>query len=164
MNIRPEQIIYETDALIVRAAGLPHVSRLDGGHIMVVTKRIIAERYELTPQEAKECMWMTCVLDVAYKAAMQRQGVDIVKLNYYEMGNWAWFVQTPAPRFHIHVYGRVWGKPKKQGFPEALWLPPKNDSYYENNERLTLEDIAAIGSEIKLVIMDPKYAKEVWCR
>lgn len=164
MNIRPEQIIYETDLLIVRAAGLPHVSRRDGGHIMVVPKRVVGERHELTPQEATECMWMTCVLDVAYKAGMSRQGIKIVKINYYEMGNWAWFNNPPTPRFHVHMYGRVWGTPKSQGFPEALLLPLKGDSYYEQTERLTAEDIAVIREEIEKTIQDPKFKREDWCK
>lgn len=162
MTIREEDIIYETELLIVKRAGLAHVSREDGGHIQILTKRDISERRFMTPPEAVECAWLTNITGQAFERAMNRQGVEVVKVNYYDMANWPFFDPIPKPRFHIHIYGRVWGS-EKQPFPEALTLPRKGDSYYTQTIRLSDEDMGAIRAEIVATAASETYAhREAW--
>ena len=159
MTIRPEDVIYETNLLLVKRAGLAHVSREDGGHIQILTKRDIAERRFMTPQEEVQCAWLTSLMGEAYEKAMNRQGVKVVKINYYDMANWPFFDAEPKPRFHIHIYGRVWGS-EAQPFPEALTLPKKGDLYYEQTTRVTDDDVIIIREEIEALATTDKYAKK----
>ena len=160
MNIYQDSIIFETDMLLVKRAGTPHVSRSDGGHVQILTKRDIPERRDMTPAESVECAWLTDIVGEAFETAMNKQGIEVVKINYQDNGNWAFFDSEPKPRFHIHIYGRVWGKPANQGFPDALFLPPKGDPYYAQTERLTNDDMRAIREEILRIIDLPKYANK----
>jgi hypothetical protein len=43
----------------------PHVTRLDGGHIVIVPKRSISERWEFTQEEAVDCMRISMIVGEA---------------------------------------------------------------------------------------------------
>ena len=47
----------------------------------------------------------------AFQNAMNNRGVPIVKINYEDLGNWAYSPEHKArgekPHFHIHIFGRI---------------------------------------------------------
>ena len=48
----------------------------------------------------------------AYKKAMKKRNVDIVRINYFEAGNWAYKDEYKEngeikPFYHEHIYGRT---------------------------------------------------------
>lgn len=40
------------------------------------------------------------------------QGIKVIKVNYQDMGNWAW-KQGRQPFLHYHIFGRVMGAVKQ---------------------------------------------------
>lgn len=162
MTILPEDTIYETEHLILSRARFAHVSREDGGHIRIVTKRDIPERRFMTPRESVECAWLTDIAGEALENAMRRQGIEIVKINYQDNGNWAFFDEEPHPRFHVHLYARSKDS-VLQPFPQALHFPDPNDEYYTKCTRLTDEDMTLIREEIEKLAQAEKYSsKDEW--
>lgn len=159
MTILPEDTIFETEHLILSRAVKPHIPREDGGHIRILTKRDIPERRFMTPQESVECAWLTDIAGEALENAMHRQGIEIVKINYQDNGNWVYFDEEPHPRFHVHLYARRWGS-KDQPFPEALHFPNRDDDYYKRCTRMTDQDMVVIAEEIDKLARTEKYANK----
>jgi hypothetical protein len=109
--------IFETKHFKLIAPEKPHVSREDGGHIKVSVKDAYREqlpdRTKLAPTQAIELMRLTMLAGESFVAAMKKNGIEIVRINYQENGNWAYKPESVArgetPFLHIHLYGRCWG-------------------------------------------------------
>jgi len=100
-------IIYETKNFIVESYEKPFVSRTDGGHIRIRMKDdSITDRTKLEPKIAIELMRLTMITGEALEKAMNNLGIPVVKINYQDMGNWAWKTNT-KPFLHVHVFGRA---------------------------------------------------------
>lgn len=102
----------------------------------------------------------------AYKKAMKKRNVDIVRINYFEAGNWAYKDEYKEngeikPFYHEHIYGRILNA-KKQVFPEAPYLPNRNTGFYDDFKPLNDEDVSYIIEEMKTLELDEKYSKEKW--
>jgi diadenosine tetraphosphate (Ap4A) HIT family hydrolase len=141
------------------------MSREEGGHIKIVAKIDAAERTDLTPVEAVEFMRFSMLVGEAFKNAMTARGVEIVKLNYEDLGNWAYKAEYQArgdrPHLHLHIFGRV-ATAKRQIFPEAVQLPPRSSGFYDGFEPLNSEDVAAIKNEIERLARTEKYDLKNW--
>ena len=99
--------IYEIDNFIAFVPNKPHVSREDGGHIVIgSTKKKYASRLDFSPSEAKEVMRITMIVSEAMINGMKKRGINIEKINYQENGNWS-YLNEKEPKFHIHLYGRT---------------------------------------------------------
>jgi diadenosine tetraphosphate (Ap4A) HIT family hydrolase len=161
-HFTPEDIIYETEHFLLTRAARPFVSREEGGHLRMFCKRPeVAERRDFTPQEAVEFIWLSSIAGEALERAMNKRGVNIVKINFQEMGNWP-FKTGDKVTFHEHIFGRA-ADATKQEFPEALHLPDRASGFYEGFEPLTDEDVAAIHAEAEALAASNKYAdKTAW--
>src|SRR4051812_22969327 len=83
--------IFETKNFNVEAPEKPLVSRLDGGHIRIGVKDTsITDRTKLDPLVAVELMRLTMLVGQAMETALIKRGIPIVKINYQDMGNWAY--------------------------------------------------------------------------
>ncbi len=98
--------IYETKNFLVESFETPHVTRTDGGHIKILPKVPIKNRTEMSPALAIEFIRLTMIIGEAFDVAMNNRGIKIIRLNYQDMGNWA-FKSGKDPIFHIHIYGRA---------------------------------------------------------
>ncbi|MEI7621234.1 MAG: hypothetical protein WCJ51_01730 [Candidatus Moraniibacteriota bacterium] len=152
--------IYETENFIVESFERPHVDRLDGGHIKIAPKKHLADRTQLSPKLAIEFMRLTMVAGEAFETAMNNCGIPVVKINYQDMGNWA-YKTGGKPLFHLHLYGRasnaVW-----QIFPESVYLPDRSTGFYDKFEPLNENDIKEIQKQIEIISQKEKYKKENW--
>jgi len=154
-------LIYETDNFIVESNERPLVSRLDGGNIRIKVKDTsITDRTKLTPKMAIELMRLTMIVGEALEKALIRRGIPVVKVNYHDIGNWA-FKKNQAPYLHIHMFGRA-KDAKYQPFPESVYLPDWNSGFYDNFEALNEEDISEIKHQINLLLKLPKYQSKEW--
>jgi len=154
-------IIYETENFIVESHEKPFVSRTDGGHIRLKVKdKTITDRTKLIAKQSIEIMRLTVVVGEALENGMNKQGIPVVKINYHDMGNWA-FKRNESPFFHIHIFGRS-KDAKKQIFPEAVYLPARESGFYDGFEPLNLEDIKIIKELIELSFKSDKYSDENW--
>jgi diadenosine tetraphosphate (Ap4A) HIT family hydrolase len=89
-------IIYETKNFIVEAFDKPHVARDDGGHIKIYPKKKILDRTKMSPETAIEFIRLTMVIGKAMEKGMNNRGIEIKRINYLDMGNWAFKKGKPA--------------------------------------------------------------------
>lgn len=154
-------IIYETKNFIVESHEKPFLPRTDGGHIRIRVKdEKITDRTKLDPKTAIELMRLTMVVGEAFEKAMNNLGVPVVKINYQDMGNWAWKTKT-QPFLHIHVFGRA-SNAVKQPWPESVYLPDRKTGFYDNFEPLSQADIEEIRKQINIALQEPKYDEKEW--
>jgi len=156
-------IIYESKNFIVESQERPFVSRTEGGHIRIKIKdREISDRTKLEPKVAIEFMRLTMIVGEAMEKAMNSRGIPVVKINYQDMGNWA-FKTDDKPYLHTHIFGRAKNS-VKQPFPESVYLPDRSSGFYDGFEPLNQEDIKEIKKEIDNIICGPKYLIENWIK
>jgi diadenosine tetraphosphate (Ap4A) HIT family hydrolase len=145
-------IIFESRHFILKTLDQPHVSRNDGGHVVINPRVTVADRTQLSREQAIELMKLTMVTGEAMKTVLTRKGVDIGRINYQDNGNW-------RHELHVHLYGRarsatlqIWGQP--------LAFPPTAAAFRKemgNLEALRDDDIAELGAEISRLLETEKY-------
>ena len=157
-----EDVIYETEDFVAKAANEPHLDREDGGHVVILPRERFAGREELNPRQAKDLMRMTMVVGEAMKKVMNEHGVDVGILNYQDNKNWSVF-NPEGPYLHIHILGRA-KSAKGQKYGESLVFPNKKDNpgFYESLKKLTDEDVVAMREEVKRLLDSEKYLDENW--
>ncbi len=105
-------------------------------------------------------MRLTMIVGEAFEAAMNNRGIPVIKINYQDMGNWA-FKKNKVPHLHIHVFGRATNA-VKQPWPESMYLPDRKTGFYEGFESLNEGDIVEIRKQIAIVEARDKYKLENW--
>jgi len=145
-------IILETQNFIVKVPEQPHVTRNDGGHIVIFSKKKIKDRTELQPKEAAELMRLTIIVGKAMQKGLKKENVNIERINYQENGNWQ-NSNNKQHSMHIHLYGRT-KTAKIQKFGQALYLPLPFTGFYNNNKPLKKEDIRAIKKEVQKILKE----------
>lgn len=153
--------IYETKNFIVESHEKPFVSREEGGHIRIRIKdNSITDRTKLDAATAIELMRLTMIVGEAMEKAMNSVGITVVKINYQDMGNWA-YKNGKQPFLHIHVFGRVVGA-THQPYPESVYLPDRSTGFYEGFKPLNETDIKVIQQEIEAIKSLDKYQENKW--
>ena len=130
----------------------PHVSRSDGGHLVINPKVPVEDRTQLTREQAIELVKLTMVAGEAMKTVLSARGIDIGRINYQDNGNW-------RPELHVHLYGRA-KSAKLQPYGHALAFPPTREAFMSemaNLEAFNPEDIAALKAEIERLLATEKY-------
>ena len=141
--------IYETENFILESHESPEVDRLDGGHMKISPKVSVVDRTRLNPKLAIELMRFTIVSGRAMVQGLEKQGINIGRINYQDNGNW-------KPELHVHLYGRAVDA-KQQLFGNPI-LPGHKDSYFPLNER----DIECIKYEIQDLFELKEYQDKEW--
>jgi diadenosine tetraphosphate (Ap4A) HIT family hydrolase len=145
-------LVFESEHFQIITPERPHVSRRDGGHLIVNPKVPVEDRTRLSRDRAVELMKLTMVAGEAMKSVMTSRGVDIGRINYQDNGNW-------RHELHVHLYGRARGA-VIQTYGHPIALPPTPETFKEqmgNLEPLTAEDIAALNAEITRLMGTEKY-------
>ena len=130
----------------------PHVSRDDGGHLVINPKVAVEDRTRLDREQAIELVKLTMVAGEAMKTVLTRSGIDIGRINYQDNGNW-------RHELHVHLYGRARGA-KKQPWGQPLSLPPTAQAQKElagKLEPLGADDIAALETEMARLLATDRY-------
>ncbi len=154
--------IYLSENFIVESFETPHVTRTDWWHIRIrIIDESITDRTKISPVIAIEFMRLTMIIGEAMEIAMNNQWVNVVKINYQDMGNWA-FKWGKKPFFHMHIYGRA-KDAKFQIFPESVYLPDRSSGFYDKFEPLNKEDILEIQKQIGIIEKQEKYQTSKWC-
>ncbi len=153
--------IYQSDNFIVEAHPAPFIDRIEGGHIRIKVKDAsITDRTKLEPKMAIELMRLTMILGEAMPIAMEKIGIPIIKINYQDMGNWA-YKEGKLPFLHIHLFGRTVNA-VKQPWPESMYLPDRKSGFYEGLQPLGKSDISVIREEIDILFNKDKYKDKNW--
>ena len=114
-------LIYETTYFTVEACSKPHVSRTDGGHIIIFPKEPVGSRWDLDQLQAKALMRLSMMTGEAMQTALNEQGIPVERINFMDCGNWAIGTRR-GPRLHLHLYGRARDS-AHQVHGEALHFP-----------------------------------------
>ncbi len=153
--------IYQTENFIVEAPEKPLLTRTDGGDIRIRVKdATITDRTKLSPTAAIELMRLTMIVGDAMQQGMNNRGINVVKINYQDMGNWAFKTGT-KPFLHVHLFGRA-KEAKFQIFPEAAYLPDRSSGFYDKFEPLDDSDILEIQKQIEIISKENKYKDSEW--
>ena len=160
------KIIWETNNFTVVVPHRPFISREEGGHIIIMgrgDKYRFDSRTDLTPSEVLEVQRLCQMICCAYKSAMKEHGVDIIRLNYFEAGNWSFKPGSNDLKayYHEHILGRTIDA-KKQVFPEAPYLPSRDTGFYDDFKQITDEDIELIIEKMRELETDEKYSIDKW--
>lgn len=156
-------VILETDTFMVQAHQQPHHSRENGGHIVIAPKQQFAHRYEMPLDLAASLMHLTMIVGEAATIALRSRGLDVVRINYQDNGNWAYKVPVTKPKLHVHLYIRTSHEvhpaqdPRFQPFPDALVFPDRATGYYDSFLALNEADCNAIRAEYVMLAASPKY-------
>ena len=153
--------IHESKNFIVIPHGQPFLPRTDGGHIKIKVKDVsIEDRTQLDAPMAIELMRLSMIVGEALQIAMNNRGIPVIKINYQDMGNWA-FKKGKKPYLHYHVFGRATNA-VKQPWPESMYLPDRGTGFYEGFEPLNDDDVLEIQKQIKIVEEKEKYQLKNW--
>jgi diadenosine tetraphosphate (Ap4A) HIT family hydrolase len=155
-------LIYESEHFVVESVDPPLLDRNDGGHIAINPKVKVSDRQELSPRQAIEVMRLTMVVGEAMTIGMNKNGVDIGRINYQDNGNWGVFLPE-GPFFHIHLYGRA-KSAKTNLYGQALQFPHRNEypEFYSDFKPLTEADVVSVRNEIQRIFADKKYSDANW--
>lgn len=153
-------LIYRTENFLVDAVDKPIITRMDGGHLIINPVVRISDRTKLAPRLAIEFIRLSMIVGEAMQTALNKQGIDVGRINYQDNGNWAVFAPQ-GPHFHLHLYGRAQSA-KIQKYGEATHLPLPQTGFYEGLEPLNEEDINAIREEIEKLNASEKYSLSKW--
>ena len=137
---------------MLRTLDQPHVSRADGGHIVIDPKAAVEDRTQLTREQAIELVKLTMVGGEAMKTVLTRKGIDIGRINYQDNGNW-------RAELHVHLYGRARGA-KLQPWGHALAFPATREAFRKEMghlEPLREDDIVELRAEIARLLAGDKY-------
>lgn len=145
-------LIFETDNFNVITLDTPHLSRADGGHIIIDPKVAVEDRTKLSLDLAKELMLLTMIVGEAMKTGLGKNGINIGRINYQDNGNW-------KPELHLHLYGRA-KEATHQKYGWALRFPLTAEDFKQEMgqlEPLTTQDIKDIRLEIERLLETSKY-------
>lgn len=146
--------IYTSEHFEITAPGRPHVSRSDGGHLIINPKVTVEDRTRLTRDQAIELVKLTMVAGEAMKDVLTRNGIDIGRINYQDNGNW-------RHELHVHLYGRARAA-TLQPYGHALSFPPTKEAFLRDMgdlEPLTADDVAQLRAEIVRLLDSDKYRR-----
>ena len=144
--------VFESKHFIILAPEHPHVSRGDGGHLIINPRVAVGDRTQLSGEQAVELVKLTMVAGEAMKTVLTRSGIDIGRINYQDNGNW-------RHELHVHLYGRARGA-KIQPWGQPLSLPPTPQAQKElagEIEPLGADDIATLKAEMVRLLATDKY-------
>jgi diadenosine tetraphosphate (Ap4A) HIT family hydrolase len=145
-------LIFESQNFDIITPEHPHVSRGDGGHLIINPKVVVEDRTKLSRDKAIELMKLTMVAGEAMKTVLTQEGTEIGRINYQDNGNW-------RHELHVHLYGRALGA-TIQTYGHPLSFPPTAQAFKEqmgNLEPLDAADIAALKAEIIRLLATDKY-------
>jgi diadenosine tetraphosphate (Ap4A) HIT family hydrolase len=145
-------LIIASEHFEITAPPRPHVSRGDGGHLIINPKVALEDRTALSREQAIELVKLTMVAGEAMKTVLTRHGIDIGRINYQDNGNW-------RHELHVHLYGRARGA-TLQPYGHALSFPPTREAFIRdmgNLEPLGDEDVHALAAEMIRLLGTEKY-------
>jgi len=159
-------IIFETSKFLVSGHDQPHHDRNNGGHAKVTPKENYVDRTEMPMELYVAFMQLVMVTGEAITTVMRRKGIDVVRINYQDNGNWSYFPSMKKePHIHVHLYVRSNGEThpandsRFRAFPNALVFPFVSDypEYYQSFQPYSEEDCADIREEIERLLDTEKY-------
>ena len=145
-------LVFELRHFVVTSPEQPHVSRADGGHLIIHPRVMVEDRTHLSGEQAVELVKLTMVAGEAMRTVLGRKGIDLGRINYQDNGNW-------RPELHVHLYGRA-RNATLQPFGHALAFPPTAAAFRAQMgslEPLHETDAQEISAEMMRLLGTGKY-------
>ena len=145
-------IVYRSVHFEIVVPERPHVTRADGGHLIINPKVSIEDRTKLSREQALELVKLTMVAGEAMQTVLTRKGIPIGRINYQDNGNW-------RHELHVHLYGRS-RDATIQPWGTFLQIPPTRDAFNArmgNLEPLNADDVRDLRAEIERLLTSEKY-------
>ena len=145
-------LVLDSRHFTILAPEHPHVSRGDGGHLIINPRVAVEDRTKLTREQAIELVKLTMVAGEAMKTVLTRKGIDIGRVNYQDNGNW-------RHELHVHIYGRARGA-TIQTWGHPLSFPPTAQAQKElagTLEPLNDGDVTELRAEMTRLLATEKY-------
>ena len=165
-NLKSMPLILQTNKFIIEAPDNPHHDRQNGGHVKVRPIDYYLDCSQMPLDLYSTMMQLVVLVGEAVKVVMKEKGIDIVRINYQDNGNWAYFPDFGAkPNCHIHLYCRTNSEkhpdnhPRFEAFPHTLYFPYRgeNPTYYKNFHPYTTDDCEDIKIKITQLLDTSKY-------
>jgi diadenosine tetraphosphate (Ap4A) HIT family hydrolase len=147
-------IVYQSLHFEIVVPDRPHVTRGDGGHLIINPKIAVNDRTKLAREQAIELMKLTMVAGEAMTAVLTRKGIPIGRINYQDNGNW-------RHELHVHLYGRS-RNATIQPWGTFLQIPPTRETFNAkmgNLEPLNADDVRDLRAEIERLLATEKYGE-----
>lgn len=145
--------IYEDRYFQVIAPEQPLNCREDGGHLILIKREPVADRSELTAEEAIAFMRISMAVG---KAMYETLGIE--RLNYEDLGNWG-LEEPGGAKMHLHFFGRA-KRQVHQVRGQHIALFPKDHPIYDGHLKpLTEHDVSQLRDRIAAVLREPKYLR-----
>ncbi len=145
-------LVLESRHFLIVAPEHPHVSRRDGGHLIINPRVAVEDRTQLSREQAIELVKLTMVAGEAMKTVLTRKGIAIGRINYQDNGNW-------RHELHVHLYGRA-RDATRQPWGQPLSFPPTAEAQKAlagTLEPLTVDDVAELAAEMSRLLESGKY-------
>lgn len=145
-------LVYESVHFQIVVPERPHVTRPDGGHLIINPKVPVEDRTKLAREQAIELVKLTMVAGEAMKTVLTRKGIPIGRMNYQDNGNW-------RHELHVHLYGRS-RNATIQPWGTFLQIPPTREAFNAkmgNLEPLNADDVRDLRDEIERLLNTEKY-------
>lgn len=137
------RVIFQCSPFCVATIPVPHVSREDGGHIVIASVNPDYHDLEdVSYDELSLLMKLTVETGKIMKKTLLKNGVDIGNINYQVNGNWSVNKEVRDP-LHMHIYGRA-RNAVHQKFGCSLVFPDPVTGFYDDFKGLTAADIKPI--------------------
>jgi len=154
-------ILYETAHFVIKSEPKPHVSRKDGGHLVIFPREPVVHRWNSDVERATALVRLSMLAGEAMLAALNERDVPVERINFQDNGNWA-IGTSGGPKFHLHLYGRARGS-QHQVHGEALSFPFRDDFAKQAPlEPLNEGDREAISSRIEKLACEERYRLSAW--
>ncbi len=159
-------LIIETSKFLVVGHDSPHHDRNNGGHAKIFPKVSYTDRTQMPLDLYVDMMKLVKVAGEAITNVMKNKGIDVIRINYQDNGNWPYFPSVKSePHMHVHLYVRSGnekhpaGDLRFQAFPNALVFPFVGDfpEYYESFQPYSQDDCRDIKIEIEKLLDSEKY-------
>ena len=145
-------VVHESVHFTIVVPEHPHVTRSDGGHLIINPIVPVEDRTKLTREQALELVKLTMVAGEAMTTVLTRRGIPIGRINYQDNGNW-------RHELHVHLYGRS-RRATNQPWGTFLQIPPTREAFNAKMghlEPLNAEDAGELRAEIERLLATAKY-------
>jgi diadenosine tetraphosphate (Ap4A) HIT family hydrolase len=145
--------VYEDKYFKVINPEFPLNCRDDGGHLILIKKEKVADRSDMTYQEAIDFMRISMAVG---KSMYEVLGIE--RMNYEDLGNWG--IDDPdGAKMHLHFMGRA-KEQTHQIRGQHIFLFPKDHKIYRGHLKpLSDEQVDSLRKRIAQILTEPKYKK-----
>ncbi|MBU3917249.1 hypothetical protein KKA14_17075 [bacterium] len=147
----PDSIIYEDKYFKVVSPEFPLNCREDGGHLVLLKKKTVNDRSEMSGKEAIDFMRISMMVGRAMYEIL-----DVERVNYEDLGNWG--VDKPVgSSMHLHFFGRAKEQLHQIRGSHIMLYPEGHKIYQGHLNPLNEEETTRLTVAVDAIAREDKY-------